>query len=363
MEANIKIKYLELCKLSSEEIKSLSLDFDYDDLISFCNDILTDKDIVKLEGIKTLLDIAVNRIWNKYYDDMEIGSKELNVFFEVLDLDNREFLNIEDTVIIKRFLPDDSEELKEKIGSCIHNLAREKYLLLFRESLVTNVYGNTKFNNLYNLMITLCHEEVHVAQNEDMTRKIDLNTFIMSLEDLVRTEKFGYYKENYDFLMSEIDANVRAQFLIYNFFKKHNLLTKEKLDDIEKIVEKSKEDLEKDFYEHKVLYGDKEDFASRQMFYICENSLKMFQFFFKYFPLLRVTFNDDGTMKTVIDLVRDKNKLEEENNPSITSYNDIYNYIFKYFYNISMSDAIEIEKKDSKSFKNVLRKVFSVKKK
>ena len=67
-----KIKYLEYCKMTEEQVKELSSSFNHDDLVDFCIYLLKEKEFLKLDGLKTLLDIAACTLL--YFSDKILAS-------------------------------------------------------------------------------------------------------------------------------------------------------------------------------------------------------------------------------------------------------------------------------------------------
>lgn len=369
MVSNTKLKYLEYCKMSEEQVRSLASFLEYKDLIDFSSYLLNEgKDFLKLEGTKALLDITVMRIWNKYEKRNGLSKKELKVFLDIFFQDNIDYFNLDERLITKEYVSGNDPRLMGKIAVVYHNLKRDFFPILYSEDFLNTALGNNLFINLYNTMIMVSHEQAHVQQNFDIMNKVDLKTFIISLEEAAQYHDRKYYVSNYDHLYTEMDANNKGGHALHNFFKKHRLLNKTILDEVKGIYFNEDEEALSKFIANKVTYNGKTDYALRQLMEINKELIGKFNFFLESFPLLQISHNWDGTIKTVPELVRERQRKIDKKDKDLKGYEEIYGFIFDKYYGISLEDAMEIEKKDREAKKeaikpkSLLKKLFKNKK-
>jgi len=339
------LKYLEYCKMSGEQVRVLSSSFNYDDLVDFCIYLLKEKEFLALEGAKTLLDIVVDNIWDKY-ENNPISKKELMLLLDIFFLDNLEYFKLENVDISMKYVPSGNPKLMGKLGCCYHNLKRDSFKIYMADNTYDDVLDNNKFVNLYGAFIMLGHEQAHIRQVLDEIEKVDLETFLITLESAARYHDRDYYVINYEHLFGEDDANNKAGYAFHNFFRKHKLTNEEGLSEIEAIYDKEKQKNIYNFINSKTIYSEKEDFSLNHLFNMNKKLLRLHNFFFDSFPLLRISHNSDGSIKTISELVRDRKEKIDNKDPNIAGYNDIYNFIFNNYYNVSLEEAIDIEKKE-----------------
>lgn len=340
-----KIKYLEYCKMTEEQVKELSSSFNHDDLVDFCIYLLKEKEFLKLDGSKTLLDIAVVNIWDKY-DNSPISKKELMLLLDVFFLDNIEYFKLENVDVSMNYVPYGSPKLMGKIGCCYHNLKRESFNIYMADNTYDDVLDNNNFVNLYSAFIMLGHEQAHIRQALDELEKVDLETFLLTLESAARYHERDYYVVNYEYLFGEDDANNKAGYALYNFLIKHDLVSEKGLSEIKAIYDKEKQENIYSFLNSKTIYKGEEGFSLNHLFNMNKELLHLLDFFFDIFPLLKISHNVDGSIKTISELVRDRKEKIDNKDPNIDGYNDIYNFILNNYYNVSLEEAIDIEKKD-----------------
>lgn len=340
-----KVKYLEYCKMTEEQVRELSSSFNHDDLVDFCIYLLKEKEFLKLEGSKTLLDIVVNNIWDKY-DNNPISKKELMLLLDIFFFDNLEYFKLDNIDISMNYVVSDSPKLMGKIGCCYHNLKRESFKIYMADNTYDDVLDNNKFVNLYGAFIMLGHEQAHIRQVLDEIKKVDLETFLITLESAARYHDRDYYVANYEHLFGEDDANNKAGYAFHCFLRKHKLTNEEVLSEIEAIYDKEKKENIYSFLNSKTIYKGKEDSSLNHLFNMNKELLHLLDFFFEIFPLLKISHNSDGSIKTIPELVRDRKERIDNKDPNIDGYNEIYNFIFNNYYNVSLEEAIDIEKKE-----------------
>lgn len=299
--------------LSREKIDISGVNLEkYDDKVSSFENMSEEEFSEFAENIK-LLKIKNGRIPEKYCDYIISQSIRANSTLNK---------NIQQNIsLVKRSFEDKSTYIAEEKG-----LDQIEFRLdgldSSYEGVTVRSLGKTlikyKKEDVYNpidLINTMYHEIQHACQERDISsgKITDKYQYRIIKELILEGINPNYYKDNYLYMYSEIDARVQA-LLQQRQYLEHLGLTREEIEDIK--IEQN--NFENAIYFERVALGraDKKIYGDRRedMNEIFEREIIHNPQYLEKFPILQREFHQDGTKKTEEEM---KNEKEEElaNNP------------------------------------------------
>ena len=198
---------------------------------------------------------------------------------------------------------------------------------------------------------TVVHETVHAFYNKIL--KTDYfklkpvyaeKAYIIALEKVMRKYKEEFYKENYRNLLSENNANRIGLISAINIFKDYN---KEIINDlnvdvlkkrIRNYVESPKKDSKKIFD-----IRAKKGYNLLELEFDVKNFLEKYPSYIEEYPVLKIAYNEDGTRKSISQLLDDREKRLQGSNASKNSINKLFYTILDNRYTTVKDDYNEIE--------------------
>lgn len=189
--------------------------------------------------------------------------------------------------------------------------------IYFSSKLLSNLQENNTILFLEGLR-TVFHETIHAIQNAFLSGEVvgyfeteefyDYKKYIMMQEILISKIDKNFYMNNYSHLLIENDANKEGiieagkilstyNFSVYERLFKHLITTALAYYD-----KKMKERMEF------IICGKKCSYTPETFDAICTAFLKQNPNVIKSFPILKLSHNDDGTKKDIIQLYNDRNE-------------------------------------------------------
>lgn len=129
----------------------------------------------------------------------------------------------------------DSDSLSEltKLEN-VNGLIKENYIYLKRENVLSLKEGKI------DIIRTIMHEIQHIKQNYMLeNNEINYRIFLTLMEEIVSYKIGGnFYRDNYDYIFTEIDARARAEFELFEFLSEYcpDILSNEIEEMIDNIV-------------------------------------------------------------------------------------------------------------------------------
>lgn len=323
--------------MNKEEFDTEYIIDNYEDILSFISSIIKKESIIYSDkSFSDLLDKILKIIFDKLKCTNEISYIESEVllyslYYETLNLIELNEFKIEK---MKYADPEDEECVKNKKGMFrIEEYAKSGVIFYNINNIRRMCDINYPFIQKIDTMIATCHELIHAKQIDDMLiGKRDLITFLIALEELTNiVTKSKYYDDNYRKTMLELDATLRGKQYLYNFFLAHDLLTKNQLqllnntligqeDEIIDVCINTEFEAPSVNVENNKTRYNLINVASNYMNKI-DNSDEVFEIF----KTLEVFYGSEGTPKSLVELLKEREKNKNDN-----ILNKLYEYIIEF---------------------------------
>lgn len=210
---------------------------------------------------------------------------------------------------------------KDVTENASHEVIKGKHHITISERLINNYKKEYHKKDLAKIIAIVYHEAQHAYQYEQYYNSdlINYKILLWSKEELARNSLGDkYYRENYHSYIYESDANYvgwkNAQ-LYFNETLKDYSLDEYFKDNMNIYKAKRKKPYHKDI-KNIAGQGVVEYEAASLLNVITALCVKKDPSLLKIFPILRVEYNNDGSIKTAVEKIKDKElltrKLEEE---------------------------------------------------
>lgn len=323
-DKNIRKEAITLLKNQMKEVENFFQEIEYDKRL---------KEI--LENYKEKLTIE-KELTNEEFNELDlIFSTSHNIPQEYIDL---YFRNIMKYSKIASF-----DSLKNALNSFVHNYALshgtycyldictlkvgtlgsyDNHVIAISDRMINGFYLSqlVRRNKIFD---TIFHELTHLLQEEIYTKENLPYEYIMMLEDFILSnilsEKYG--DDNYIYLYHEVDARRSAFLKTDEYLRNLGIIPKKNaLKSIEEDERKHKKSIR--YYNKKeknvdVLFDENIEETIR----ILKDELRIDMF--KEYPVFNYMYHKDGTRKTTLELIKEKNQTS---NPKIINQiNEILN--------------------------------------
>ena len=236
------------------------------------------------------------------------------------------------------------EEYKKQNGDksvarCTNN-GDETFKVTCSPYVVEKLMSNKSREFIYGLQI-IFHEVAHVAQNSILERDVINNlkskdlytykTYVAALETVVRKADKEFYDKNYSNLSKEIGADKIGLTEAMNVIKKYSPKLYDSVDrnEYKKKIDEYIKKLE--FTSSVVIYGKSNEDFVKGIDGLCTLYVKDHIEILDKYPILKIAYNIDGTKKSVIELIEERDKRLKEIDPSdtttINKLNELYEFI------------------------------------
>ena len=245
-----------------------------------------------------------------------------------LKIDNAKINNME-FVEIENFIPG----IKRYGLHTIHSDGTES--IKYNKELLEKFSSNSpKSTEKEYIMLIICHELIHSRQTQDIfSNKISLNTFILLLEKVTRKQVKEYAKKNYPFTRIETDADVKAVQYLYNFINKHKLYGDKQLKEISNILPKFETDQLNVSENYQTTYNGIKDISGKNLIRACSEYIAKNPAVLEEYPLLSISYHQDGRIKTPKELLIEREKRKISNYQDMDELDKIYEYIIDFHFN------------------------------
>jgi len=198
----------------------------------------------------------------------------------------------------------DSKSLNEltKLKN-VNGLVKENYIYLKRENVLSLRDGKV------DIIRTIMHEIQHIRQNFLLEKnEISYRVYLTLMEEIV-SYKIGsnFYRENYDYIFTEIDARTRAEFELFDFMSEYcpKLLSYE----IEEILENVIKCEEDSLVNYRTINGHQYDLE--ELFDII---IKLEPSIVRECPILNFYYEPDGTKIPLGSIIQRKKFIPSDKN-------------------------------------------------
>lgn len=320
-----------------EEVDNYDIEKHYDILIRCLNKLLKSNiNILNYEGANIILDKTIKKIWNKITCLEQLSQEESEVFLYTLYYETQKELKIDNAKInnmefveIENFIPG----IKRYGLHTIHSDRTES--IKYNKELLEKFSSNSpKSTEKEYIMLIICHELIHSRQTQDIfSNKISLNTFILLLEKVTRKQVKEYAKKNYPFTRIETDADVKAVQYLYNFINKHKLYGDKQLKEISNILSKFETDQLNVSANYQTTYNGIKDISGKNLIRACSEYIAKNPAVLEEYPLLSISYHQDGRIKTPKELLIEREKRKISNYQDMDELDKIYEYIIDFHFN------------------------------
>lgn len=256
--------------------------------------------IKKLKSTLSDLDVKkkISRLLNNYekMDDNQI--KELSTFIIMYSV--RSLLSDD---ILKRLKIISNDKSLTRDGAKYPLIAQcgnfnNNFIVFFGKE-NKNLFRKGSKSSFYSALVSFGHEFQHVLRKYQLERGIiDVQLFIIALEELNIELDKSFYIEHYRELFSEIDAERTGIRIAYNFLNEYNesILENDFKEFYKRMMDKSKFDLS--LYETNEEILDYIYFLITNVKELIPSNLNLL----KEMPILRIVYHDDGTLVNIEEL-------------------------------------------------------------
>ena len=239
---------------------------------------------------------------------------KINYFVaDILNSDSKKYSDLEIENIIKLFCLSRINKYYNNFNIYIMNTNTLNELFLLE-----NVNGLVKENNIFlkrenvlelrngkiDIIRTIFHELEHVKQNYMLEHNdISYRTYLTLMDEIV-SYKIGnnYYKDNYEYIFTELDARMKAEFDLYDYLSEYcpKILDNEFDNIIDNVLQCEKDSL----VNYRIVNGTKYDLE--ELFdTIIYNDISLL----KQCPILYFYYNQDGSKITLGELIKRKDSI------------------------------------------------------
>ena len=320
------------------------MDFDFElmnkeEIISRINYLFEGKNkiiyLIEHDKMAFIFDKLVKYIYGKIKDGLVITKEEAKcllyiLYFEASKILELDFSNLE---MLKFILFDDVELRAEKRGFCFRNWETGKIEVGINQQELINLCDNKKElvdRDLTLLVVT--HELGHAKQFQDSINEIlSLFNFIISIEKILDIYT-NYNKDNYEYKISEINANALGMNLFALFMVRHEFVSKGFYEKFCRSFQIEYEQRVKDSFERRIVINGSAQDVSLGVYLIKKVSelVKLHPMLLVRYPVLRLVYNENGNLLSIRELF--KKRLELANDNNINELNKIYDFVFDTYF-------------------------------
>jgi hypothetical protein len=225
----------------------------------------------------------------------------------------------------------DSTIVDNPAGTCQYDNEHKTSLIKINRDYVFGETNKTSAWNAIDTLWTIYHEIQHAAQREVMyNMDVEDECIIGWTKEVLARNYIGgdYYKNNYDNILAENDANLVGLWNAFNYLKEnlpdflsgYNEDIQYKLEHYEKGRKKNIQSDTRFRLESGALLGKD---AHTLLDIIANEAITAEPDFLNLYPPLKTEYNDDGTLKSSIELVEDRNnrlKMLDEQKENLYSF-------------------------------------------
>lgn len=296
----------------------------YKDLLNWCDENkknmnLKDKDEYKLYNI--LINYAM-RVKKE-----NLNKTEASIFIYFFAKKNIMDLGIDNFVSVEVLEQAEYEKNygKNSQGICFSD-KDNKYKVAYSQYVVKNLMSSNKYDILRGMQ-TVFHEIRHVVQR--MAIKIDSNklykkwVYVIILEAITRKVNSKFYRDNYQHLLGENDAQKYGLKLALQTIKEidinlYNLYDKNKISNQIKKYDNN-------FYKSNLEILGVQGSAIKTLDTMTEIYISKHSELLDKYPVLKLGYNEDGTRKDIKQLLKDRDEILKKRPKK--EIDDLYNVI------------------------------------
>lgn len=282
----------------------------YEELLKWCSE---NKDTMNLKDYNEfrLYNTLINQLFK--FKIGEMNREETSIFIKFFATKLACELKIDDKVSVEVL---DEEKYKERfkssvkdigLGICVHNQDGTHTVAYNVSEIEKNINGGRNVKLVKGLQ-TIFHEIRHAYQNFAISQDgvYNKSLYIMAMESVIKANNYKFYKENYDNLLIENDAEKAGLELALSTIKERNpkLYTFSQAG----IEEKMKE-YDNNFYDSDmVIYGSKAS-AIKALDAFVEVFVSKNPEVLKQYPILKVAYKENGERKDILQMLQERETL------------------------------------------------------
>lgn len=294
-----------------EKIKSHQAS--YDELLEWCSE---NKDKMNLNDLNEF------RLYNTLVDQLfqfkigKMNREETSIFIKFFATKLACELKIDDKISVEVL---DEEKYKEKfkssvkdinLGICVHNQDSTHTVAYNVSEIEKNINGEKDYKLLYGLQ-TVFHEIRHAFQNVAISQDgfYNKSLYIMAMESVIKANNSKFYKDNYDNLLIENDADKAGLQLALSTIKERNpkLYTFSQA-----AIEEKMKEYDNNFYNSDmVMWGSKAS-AIKALDAFVEVFVSKNPEILKQYPILKVAYKENGERKDILQMLQEREDLLTE---------------------------------------------------
>lgn len=332
---------------------------------TFCIDSVETMQIMDESEYK-LYDKMTNYLMNeKIYHFTESEAKYLIYFFAKFGMYKLD-KDLEKQVKIKIVGKEKMEELEcgKSKAVCCYN--ESGISTIFYSDQVVNEIMSDDIEQVADGIKIVFHETVHAYYNKLMkTDCFELNplyatkTYIIALENLIRDISEEYYSDNYKVLIQENEAERMAIISLVNVFKKYNKEIN-KILNVDVLKKRIKNYQEAPCKNSRKLLGIviKKGYNLPYMEFVAKKILVKEPGYLEKYPILKIAYNENGTRKSISQLLEDREKRMQRKNATSKSINDLFYFILNNRITSEDEDYNELEELSNYNECNEKKDVF-----
>ena len=253
------------------------------------------------------------------------------------DIIKNKTLIINKLKIVNRFIGNALAYKEEKINKKTYT--SDYSININHKNLTNHEKENKELLSTINLIVTLFHEFIHILQSDDKYFDImDSNNMITTKEEILLRE--GFYLENYDDLIIEVEADLASFIKTLDLYKEYS---PERYEENKEIITEYI-----NFYQKKrdlYILKDSEEYDLGELI-IAKHSdqrIKENPKIINSFLGLRYEYERDGTPKSVAKLILEENKCKDIYKDKYKNNKDLKDNLNDFYSNIIWTRLIREE--------------------